>query len=115
LERVSASVHLSRASRLADLARPYEVVVDGQIVGEIRNNTSIEVAVAPGPHSLQVRLLTLLGRRPGRSSSIVRFEAIDRDRLAFVCYSPSYPRAAWQWLAPVLGSHDRWITLEAAD
>jgi len=57
---------------------PYDVVLDGNRVGSVEMNRTFEIAVEPGPHSLQVR--------DGRKSSRVRsFDAADGETVAFRC------------------------------
>ena len=57
---------------------PYEVLVDGARVGAVAMNDTLELPVAPGRHTLQVRA--------GRDSSRTRtFDAADGERVAFRC------------------------------
>lgn len=57
---------------------PYEVLVDGARVGSVAMNDTLEIPVAPGRHTLQVR--------HGRDASRTRtFEAADGERVAFRC------------------------------
>ena len=56
----------------------YDVVVDGERVGSVEMNDTIEVPVEPGRHSLQVRS----GRN---SSSTQTFDAADGEIVAFRC------------------------------
>ena len=58
--------------------RPYDVVVDGQPVGSVEMNRTIEIPVEPGRHTLQVR--------SGRdSSSTETFDAAEGQIVAFRC------------------------------
>ena len=58
--------------------RPYDVVVDGQPVGSVEMNRTIEMPVEPGRHTLQVR--------SGRdSSSTETFDAAEGQIVAFRC------------------------------
>jgi hypothetical protein len=58
--------------------RPYDVVVDGQRVGSVDMNGTIERTLEPGPHTLRVRD----GRK---SSSTETFEAADGEIVSFRC------------------------------
>ena len=58
--------------------RPYDVVVDGERVGSVEMNRTIEIPVQPGRHTLQVR--------SGRdSSSTETFDAAEDEIVAFRC------------------------------
>ncbi len=58
--------------------RPFEIILDGEPVGSIDRHQAVELAVAPGPHTLQVRT--------GRYSSPARsFDAADGARTTFRC------------------------------
>ena len=57
---------------------PYDVVVDGERVGSVDMNETIELPVEPGHHTLQVR--------SGRESSGTQtFDAAEGDMVAFRC------------------------------
>ncbi|HVM64185.1 MAG TPA: hypothetical protein VMU14_04935 [Acidimicrobiales bacterium] len=57
---------------------PYDVLVDGERVGSVEMNTTIEVPVEPGRHAVQVR--------HGRESSRTRtFEAAEGETVSFRC------------------------------
>ena len=56
----------------------YDVMVDGERVGSLAMNDTIEIPVEPGRHTLQVR--------NGRNSSRTRtFAAADGELVAFRC------------------------------
>lgn len=56
----------------------YDAVVDGERVGSVELNKTIELQVEPGRHTLQVR--------NGRNSSPTRtFDAADGELVAFRC------------------------------
>jgi hypothetical protein len=57
---------------------PYDVVVDGERVGSVEMNDTIEIPVEPGRHTLQVR-----DRR--KSSNIEVFDASENAIVAFRC------------------------------
>ena len=56
----------------------YDIVVDGQHAGSLEMNHTIEVSVAPGRHTLQVRN----GRNSSRTQT---FDAIEGETVAFRC------------------------------
>jgi hypothetical protein len=56
----------------------YDVVVDGEKVGSVAMNDSIELPAEPGRHTLQVRD----GRK---SSSAETFDAVEGETVAFRC------------------------------
>ena len=64
---------------VAELRRkPFEIVLDGSPAGAIERNATVELPVAPGPHTLQVR--------SGRYSSPTRsFDAVEGANPRFRC------------------------------
>ncbi len=76
---MSATLRLTHKAIGAEVRRdPYEVVVDGEPVGSVEMNDTMELAVDPGPHTLQVRD----GRK---SSSTETFDAAEGEIVAFRC------------------------------
>ena len=62
--------------------RSYDVVVDGKPAGSLGLNETVDIAVEPGHHALQVR--------SGRSSSATRtFDAAEGETVAFRCSGKS--------------------------
>jgi hypothetical protein len=56
----------------------YDVVVDGQPAGSLKLNETIDVALEPGTHTLQLR--------SGRNSSRTKtFDAAEGETIAFRC------------------------------
>jgi hypothetical protein len=109
---MSATLQLTRPSRIADAARRYRIVLDGEPVDEVGNDASAAVPIAPGRHTLQVRALRADGRRPGLSSHPVSFDVADGATAEFMCRPPSYPRASYRWIICLLRGPSRWIALE---
>jgi len=62
---------------------PYDVVVDGNRVGSVGMNDTIEIPVEPGRHTLQVRK----GRNSSRAQT---FDAAEGDVVAFRCTGKSF-------------------------
>jgi hypothetical protein len=61
---------------------PYDVFVDGNSVGSLKLNETIDVAVEPGPHTLRLR--------SGRNSSRTKtFNAAGGETVAFRCSGKS--------------------------
>ncbi len=76
---MSATLKLTHKAIGAEVRRDaYDVEVDGQRVGSVEMNATIEVPVEPGRHTLQVRS----GRN---SSSTQTFDAADGEIVAFRC------------------------------
>lgn len=62
---------------------PYDIVVDGQRAGSLEMNDTIEIPIAPGRHTLQVR--------SGRNSSrIEAFDAAEGQTVAFRATGKSF-------------------------
>jgi hypothetical protein len=76
---MSATLKLTHKAIGAEVHRgPYDVLVDGERVGSVDMNDTIEIPVEPGLHALQVRN----GRK---SSSTETFEAAAGEIAAFRC------------------------------
>jgi hypothetical protein len=56
----------------------YKIVVDGERVGSVEMNDTVEIRVEPGRHTVQVRN----GRNSSRAQT---FDAADGDTVAFRC------------------------------
>jgi hypothetical protein len=76
---MSATLKLTHKAIGAEVRRaPYDVVLDGERVGLVEMNKSVEMSIQPGHHALQVR--------SGRKSSGTRtFEAGEGEIVAFRC------------------------------
>ena len=74
-----ATLQLTHKATGAEVRRgPYDVEVDGQRVGSVEMNGTIERALEPGRHTFRVRD----GRK---SSSTESFEAADGEIVSFRC------------------------------
>ena len=81
----------------------WNIAIDDVVVGSIANRETVEVAVAPGHHTLR------LGS--GRHRSAERSVDVAQDEVAsFTCYGPRF----WPVLLAALVKPDLWITLRRA-
>jgi len=76
---MAATLKLTHRSIGVEVRRgTYDVVLDGERVGLLELNNPLEIPLASGPHTLQVR--------NGRNSSrILTFDASDGETVAFRC------------------------------
>jgi hypothetical protein len=76
---VSVTLKVTHKAVGAEVRRaPYDVMVDGERVGSVEMNNTIEIPIDPGRHTLQVR--------SGRDSSGTQtFEAADGEVVAYRC------------------------------
>jgi len=76
---MSATLKLTHKTVGVEIRRAtYDVVVDGQPAGSVELNETIDIAVQPGHHTLQIR--------NGRNSSRPKtFDATDGETVAFRC------------------------------
>jgi hypothetical protein len=76
---VPATLKLTHKSIGAEVRRrAYDVIVDGERVGSVEMNNTIEIPIDPGPHALKVR--------SGRDSSGTKtFEATEGEIVAYRC------------------------------
>lgn len=85
----------------ADRRRTWQIVLDGEAVGEIRMNDTVELPVEPGEHRLQLTS-TKQRRSPERS-----FDAKDGAAVSFICH----PQALWPLALIALAKPGHWIVL----
>jgi len=78
-----ATLKLTHKAIGAEVRRgPYDVIVDGKHAGSVKMNESVDIAVEPGRHTLQLR--------SGRNSSRTKaFDAADGETVAFRCSGKS--------------------------
>jgi hypothetical protein len=76
---MSATLELTHKAIGAEVRRgSYDVVVDGQSAGSLEMNATIQLAIEPGRHTVQVR--------DGRNSSQPEeFDAVEGETVAFRC------------------------------
>ncbi len=81
---MSATLTLTHKAIGAEVRRgAYDIVVDGQPVGSVEMNHTIETLIEPGRHTLQVR--------SGRNSSRTKtFDAAEGEVVAFRCTGKSF-------------------------
>jgi hypothetical protein len=81
---MTATLKMTHKAIGAEVRRgTYDVVVDGQRAGSVDMNATIEIAVGPGRHTLQVRS----GRNSSRTET---FEAAESQTVAFRCTGKSF-------------------------
>jgi hypothetical protein len=108
---MTATVQLDRPLRLADAAWAYEILLDGEPAGAIRNRATVQVPTSAGTHTLEVRSLHAINRRLGLGSPIATFEVRDDETADFICQPRPFVQALFRWVACLLGDRGRWITI----
>jgi hypothetical protein len=96
---MSSTLKLERESDgVAELRRkPFQIILDGGAAGSIDRNQTVELAVAPGPHTIQVRT----GRYSSHTHS---FEAADGTAVRFCCNGAIFwPRYLASLFVPTIG------------
>ncbi len=81
-------------------SQQWDIAIDGTVVGSIANRETVEVAVAPGHHTLHLGS----GRRRSAERS---FDVAQDEVAAFSCHGPRF----WPQLLAALVKNDLWITL----
>lgn len=112
---MSATLRLTRPFRTADWGRRFQIVVDGEIAGNIPVFGHAQMPIEAGEHTLEMRvgkLVNIVDRRPGRGSETLALHVDDGETVEFVCHPPSYPRALPSFIAVMSGEPSRWILLE---
>ncbi len=80
---MSATLKLTHKAIGVEVRRgAYDVVVDGERVGSVRMNDTLETSIEPGRHILQVRS----GRNSSRPQT---FDAVEGESVAFRCTGKS--------------------------
>jgi hypothetical protein len=78
-----ATLKLTHKAIGAEVRRgTYDIVVDGNTVGSVEMNDTIEIPVEPGHHTVQVRD----GRKSSRTKT---FDAAEGETVAFRCTGKS--------------------------
>ena len=49
-------IRITRDSGYADRIRAYKIVLDGNVIGEIRNGEQLELDLPPGKHQLHLKI-----------------------------------------------------------
>jgi hypothetical protein len=81
---MAATLKLTHKAIGAEVRRdPYDVVVDGNRVGSVDMNDTIEISIEPGRHTLKL----LNGRKSSRAET---FDAAEGDVVAFRCTGKSF-------------------------
>jgi hypothetical protein len=81
---MTATLRLTHKAIGAEVRRsPYDVMVDGQPAGSVDMNDTIDIPIAAGRHTLQVRS----GRNSSRSQT---FDAAESQTVAFRCTGKSF-------------------------
>lgn len=81
-------------------SQQWDIAIDGIVVGSIANRETVEVAVAPGHHTLRLGS----GRRRSAERS---FDVAQDEVAAFSSHGPRF----WPQLLAALVNGDLWITL----
>ncbi len=80
---------------------PWDIAIDGKVVGVLASHETVEVVVAPGEHTVR------LGH--GRHISPVRsFEVAEEEVVSYHCHGVRY---GWPQLLAALIKPDLWISL----
>jgi hypothetical protein len=109
---MSTTLQLVRPFRLADAAWPYQIVLDGEAVAEIRNRGRIERPIAAGTHTLQIRSLHIINGRLRFASRLATFDLADDQRAEFVCHGRPFAQAPYWWVTCLRGNRNQWIVLD---
>src|SRR5580698_3996901 len=75
----TATLRVSRTGRGSNQGRPWDVVIDGSIVGSLRKGETLELPLDEGRHALRLRSLRFLAS-PERP-----FDATGRQLVGFSC------------------------------
>jgi hypothetical protein len=108
---MSATLALTRSSRLIDLVWSYQVLIDGRPAGEIRNAGSTKVTIAAGTHTLQVRSLHIVNRHLGLASPTATLSVSEGETAEYVCHARPFAQAIVRWFKCLLGDRNGWIEL----
>jgi hypothetical protein len=97
-----ARVTITRGTAYVDRARAYKIMLDGQEVGRIKNNTSETIPVPAGPHELFLKV-------DWASSPTATFDAAPGQEVRYACRPTSN---AFLALITSVFARKNYITLE---
>ena len=97
---MSATLKLTHKAIGAEVRRgTFDVMVDGERVGSVEMNNTIEIPIEPGRHTLQIRS----GRK---SSGTQTFEAAEGEIVAYRCTGKRFlPIFLASFVVPSLALH----------
>jgi hypothetical protein len=99
-------IKIKRESGYVDRFRAYKVVLDGDVIGEIKNGQEVEFAISPGSHQLHLKI-------DWCRSNIVNFETAGKlvnfacgsnlrgIKLLFTFLYTTFLRSQYLWLKKV--------------
>jgi hypothetical protein len=97
-----------------DAARSYQLVLDGQPAGVIRNGATKQLEVAAGTHTLQLRSLHIINRHLGLASPTATLVVGEGDTLKYVCHPHPFLQIIAWWIRCLRSDRSRWIALSPA-
>lgn len=111
---MSATLQLTRPSRLADAVWSYQIVLDNKPVGTIRNAQTSKITIDAGTHTLQLRSRHIVNRHLGLATATLTFHVNDGATAEFAGHPHGFATALLRWPKCVLGGRNRWIVLEGS-
>lgn len=97
-------IRINRKSGWVDRVRSYKVIVDGQVIGDIRNGQSRDFDLAPGHHTLMLKI-------DWCRSPILEFDTDGRGTVEFDCSTNLHGFAILFTLFYVLFMRNNYIRL----
>jgi len=102
---VSARIHLTRDSGFVDIVRRYDVLINGEALGRIKNGGVFECDIPPGKNSVQLRV-------DWCGSNTVEFEAAEGEVVHLECGSNLRGWKFWRMQKIMRESPNGWIWLK---
>ncbi len=97
------TIKLRRINAMADWLRSYQIVIDDEVSGKIKNGQEVELEVPPGKHRLQLRI-------DWCDSNPIEFELID-ESLTFECGSNFRGLRLLKGVGNILGQSGHYLYL----
>jgi hypothetical protein len=106
---MTATLKMTHTSIGVEVRRgDYDIIIDGQPSGTVAMNNTIEIPVAPGSHTLQIRN----GRNSSRTTA---FEAGENQTIDYRCTGKSFlPIFLASFFVPSLALHLRRVDNDAS-
>lgn len=94
---------VSRTTGLIDMFRAYQVVIDGERVGEVKRGGTVEIELEEGRHAIQLeidwcRSNTVLFDLDGKTARFVGGNNFDGMKLLVAIFHLMFPRGDYLWL-----------------
>lgn len=96
-------IRIKRYSGYPDRLRAYRIVLDGNVIGEIKNGQQLEMEVAPGKHQINLKIDWCRSNivDSEMNQDIIEFGCggnLRGFKILFAIFYVTFPRSQYMWL-----------------